>query len=80
VSTFAFVVLDTLPWERSQVHNDNFQSYQPKLHLQLHSSKQRSFYLYNQSKFKYFSNCSKVPPFYSHRFEVSSALYLWHHP
>jgi len=22
-----------LPWETSQVHNDNFQSYQPKLHI-----------------------------------------------
>jgi len=23
----------TLPWETSQVHSDNFQSYQPKLHI-----------------------------------------------
>jgi len=28
-----------LPWETSQVQNDNFQSYQPKLHITVARSK-----------------------------------------
>jgi len=60
----------TLPWEKSQVHNDNstFSSIDQSYTLQLRSIKQHyPIYLHNQSNFMFnqCSECSKLCPRFS---------------